>query len=137
MSSRGSTLEITLLSVCVGIFCPALLEAEGNLREDDFLKTPWRYDDQAYADIDGNWMKQVLLELNSISLDNKASGRLFWGRNLGTQANETVLSTRSTWCSYAPGTGDQTCAGLTQHLPSAVAHRKKSAGLTRIFKRCR
>jgi hypothetical protein len=42
----------------------------------------------ATADIDGTWMKQVLLELDRISLDDKASGRLFWGRNLGTPAHE-------------------------------------------------
>jgi hypothetical protein len=65
-----------------------LLDANGNLREDAFIHIPLREDDLKYADIDGNWMKQVLLELDRISLDDKASGRLFWGRNLGTPAHE-------------------------------------------------
>lgn len=65
-----------------------LLDGDGNLREDAYLQIPLRPDDQIYAGIDGNWMKQVLMELDRISLDDKASGRLFWGRNLGTLAHE-------------------------------------------------
>ena len=65
-----------------------LLDTDGNLREDAFIQIPLRPDDQAYANIDGDWLKQVLLELDRISLDDKASGRLFWGRNLGTPAHE-------------------------------------------------
>lgn len=64
-----------------------LLDESGNPREDAFIHIPLREDDQIYQDIDGQWMKEVLLELDQISLDDKASGHLFWGRNLGSDAH--------------------------------------------------
>lgn len=88
----------SLLLLCVSLASPALqaqdnplgqplLDADGNLREDAFIQIPLRPDDARYASIDGKWMKDVLMELDQISLDDKASGRLFWGRNLGTEAH--------------------------------------------------
>ncbi|MEZ5489406.1 MAG: hypothetical protein R3F50_03695 [Gammaproteobacteria bacterium] len=66
-----------------------LLDGAGHPREDAYQQIPLRPDDQIYAGIiEGSWMKQVLMELDRISLDDKASGRLFWGRNLGTAAHE-------------------------------------------------
>ena len=65
-----------------------LLDAAGNIREDAFIRIPLRAEDQKYADIDGLWMKQVLGELIQFSRDDRNSGRLFWGRNLGTSAHE-------------------------------------------------
>lgn len=64
-----------------------LLDDSGRLREDAFIHIPLRDDDSQYGDIDGDWMKQVLLELDRISLADKAAGNLFWGRNLGTPAH--------------------------------------------------
>lgn len=64
-----------------------LLNDDGTLREDAFIHIPLRQEDRIYADIDGLWMKQVVLELDQISLDDKASGRRFWGRNIGTEAH--------------------------------------------------
>ena len=65
-----------------------LLDAAGNIREDAFIRIPLRAEDQKYADIDGRWMKEVLRELIQFSQDDRNSGRLFWGRNLGTSAHE-------------------------------------------------
>lgn len=65
-----------------------LLDAAGNIREDAFIHIPLRAEDQKYADIDGSWMKDVLRELIQFSQDDRNSGRLFWGRNLGTSAHE-------------------------------------------------
>ena len=64
-----------------------LLDSDGNIREEAFIKIPLRADDQIYADIDGLWMKQVMQEVIQFSQDDKASGNLFWGRNLGTEAH--------------------------------------------------
>lgn len=65
-----------------------LLDGDGNIREDAFIRIPLRPEDEKYADIDGLWMKQVLGELLQFSQNDKNSGRLFWGRNLGTEAHE-------------------------------------------------
>ena len=64
-----------------------LLDADGNIREQAFIRIPLQAEDQIYADIDGLWMKEVLRELIQFSQDDKDSGRLFWGRNLGTEAH--------------------------------------------------
>ena len=94
----------SMLQLCCGIgfsilFCGTaiaqenplgqpLLDADGNIREDAFIHIPLQAADQKYADIDGRWMKQVLRELIQFSQDDKNSGRLFWGINLGTEAHE-------------------------------------------------
>ncbi len=65
-----------------------LLDADGNILEDAFIQIPLRDEDQIYADLDGNWMKQLMQELIQFSQDDKDAGRLFWGRNLGTEAHE-------------------------------------------------
>ena len=41
-------------------------------------------EDRQYADIDGRRMKQFLMEVDAISLKDRDSGNLFWGRNVGT-----------------------------------------------------
>ena len=64
-----------------------LLDADGHVREDAFIHIPLRADDARYGDIDGGWMKQVMLEVIEFSREDQASGRLFWGRNLGTEAH--------------------------------------------------
>tara|TARA_B100001964_G_scaffold245788_1_gene336150 strand:+ start:3249 stop:4814 length:1566 start_codon:yes stop_codon:yes gene_type:complete len=64
-----------------------LLDATGNIREDAFIQIPLREDDRLYADIDGAWMKAVMNELIEFSQQDKQSGNLFWGRNLGTEAH--------------------------------------------------
>ena len=64
-----------------------LLDANGEVREDAFIHIPLQAEDRIYSDIDGLWMKQLVLELNQISLDDRASGRQFWGRNIGTDAH--------------------------------------------------
>ena len=65
-----------------------LLDGNGYIREEAFIHIPLQPEDQVYADIDGRWMKAVLQELIQFSQDDKQSGRLFWGRNLGTEAHE-------------------------------------------------
>ena len=86
-----------VISLCLSLFINAnaqdnplgqpLLDSDGNLREDAFIHIPLRQEDQKYSDIEGLWMKDVLMELDQISLDDRDSGQLFWGRNLGTEAH--------------------------------------------------
>ncbi|MCB1670831.1 MAG: M28 family peptidase [Gammaproteobacteria bacterium] len=64
-----------------------LLDERGYPIEEAYIHIPLRADDQQYGDIEGLWMKEVLMELDQISLDDKASGTQFWGRNLGTEAH--------------------------------------------------
>jgi hypothetical protein len=61
-----------------------LLDASGQLRDDAFIRIPLRPEDERYADIDGARMKAMLLEVDAISLADRAAGNLFWGRNVGT-----------------------------------------------------
>ena len=61
-----------------------LLDASGRLRDDAFIRIPLRPEDDIYADIDGDRMKAMLLEVDAISLADRAAGNVFWGRNVGT-----------------------------------------------------
>ena len=61
-----------------------LLSSPGVVREDAFLRVPLAPEDKRYADLDGLRMKGVVREVTAISQKDKASGNLFWGRNVGT-----------------------------------------------------
>jgi len=61
-----------------------LLDGNGHVREDAFLRAPLLPEDRRYADIDGARMKQFVMEVDAISLKDRNSGNLFWGRNVGT-----------------------------------------------------
>lgn len=62
-----------------------LLDANGFVRDEAMLHSPALLpEDRKYADLDGKRMKQYLMEVDAISLKDKASGNLFWGRNVGT-----------------------------------------------------
>lgn len=65
-----------------------LLDADGSIRESAFIHIPLQAEDEIYADLDGLWMKDVMRELIQFSQDDKNSGTVFWGRNLGTEAHE-------------------------------------------------
>lgn len=74
-----------------------LLDANGEFREDAFIRIPLREEDRQYGDIDGIWMKQVLLELDRISLEDRDRGTLFWGRNIGTEAHRLSQDWAEGW----------------------------------------
>jgi hypothetical protein len=61
-----------------------LVDAAGKVREDAMLRTPLLPEDRKYADLDGRRMKQVVMEVDAISLKDRDSGNIFWGRNVGT-----------------------------------------------------
>ena len=61
-----------------------LLDAAGQLRDDAFIRIPLRSEDERYADIEGDHLKAMLLEVDLISLADRDAGTVFWGRNVGT-----------------------------------------------------
>ena len=61
-----------------------LLSSPGVVREDAFLRVPLAPEDKKYADLDGLRMKGFVREVTAISRKDRASGNLFWGRNVGT-----------------------------------------------------
>ena len=61
-----------------------LLDGSGKVRDDAMLRTPLLPEDRKYADLDGRRMKQFVMEVDAISLKDRDSGNLFWGRNVGT-----------------------------------------------------
>jgi hypothetical protein len=61
-----------------------LLDASGQLRDDAFVRIPLRPEDERYADIAGDRLKAMLLEVDAISLADRDAGTVFWGRNVGT-----------------------------------------------------
>src|SRR5262245_10075403 len=61
-----------------------LLDGAGRVREDAFLRVPLAPEDKKYADLDGHRMKGFVREVIAISQKDRASGNLFWGRNVGT-----------------------------------------------------
>jgi hypothetical protein len=61
-----------------------LLASPGVVREDAFLRVPLAPEDKKYADLDGMRMKGFVREVTAISQKDRASGNLFWGRNVGT-----------------------------------------------------
>ena len=64
-----------------------LLDASGQLRDDAFIRIPLRPEDERYADIEGHRLKEMLLEVDAISLDDRDAGTIFWGRNVGTASH--------------------------------------------------
>jgi len=64
-----------------------LVSADGSVRDDAFIRMPLRSEDRAYADIDGGRMKEILMEVDAISLRDRNAGTVFWGRNVGTDGH--------------------------------------------------
>ena len=67
-----------------------LLDANGFVREDAMLRSPLLAADAKYTAIEGRRLRQFLMEVDAISLKDKASGNLFWGRNVGTAGHEAT-----------------------------------------------
>ena len=67
-----------------------LLDSSGNVREEAFIRVPLLPEDARYGDIQGQRLKDILLEVDAISLADRASGNLFWGRNVGTAGHEAT-----------------------------------------------
>ena len=67
-----------------------LLDASGKLRDDAFIRIPLRQEDAQYADIEGERLKAILLEVDAISLADRDAGNVFWGRNVGTGGHEAT-----------------------------------------------
>jgi hypothetical protein len=61
-----------------------LVDGAGKVRDEAMLRTPLLPDDRWYADLDGRRLKQIVVEVDAISLKDRDSGNLFWGRNVGT-----------------------------------------------------
>jgi len=60
------------------------------VREDAFIRIPLRPEDAGYADIEGQRLKEILLEVDAISLADRDAGNVFWGRNVGTAGHEAT-----------------------------------------------
>jgi len=68
-----------------------LLDPKGFIRDDAMLKAPaLAPEDRKYADLDGRRMRQFLMEVDAISLKDRDSGNVFWGRNVGTPGHEAT-----------------------------------------------
>jgi hypothetical protein len=61
-----------------------LVDSAGRVRDDAIIRMPLLPEDRKYADLDGRRMKQFVMEVDAISLKDRDSGNLFWGRNVGT-----------------------------------------------------
>jgi hypothetical protein len=61
-----------------------LVDAAGKVRDEAVLRTPLLPEDRKYADLDGRRLKQYVMEVDAISLKDRDSGNVFWGRNVGT-----------------------------------------------------
>ena len=57
-----------------------LLDPNGFVRDDAMLKSTLLPEDRKYGDIDGRHLKQLVMEVDAISLKDRDSGNLFWGR---------------------------------------------------------
>ncbi len=67
-----------------------LLDSTGEIRDDAFLRVPLRAEDRPYSDLEGAHLKELLLEVDRISLEDRDRGNLFWGRNVGTWGHEAT-----------------------------------------------
>ena len=65
-----------------------LLDASGAVRDDAFIRIPLRAEDQKYGDIEGERLKDFLMEVDAISLADRDRGNVFWGRNIGTLGHD-------------------------------------------------
>src|SRR5262245_34434305 len=62
-----------------------LMDPAGFIRDEAMLPAPpLAPEDRKYADLDGKRMKQFVMEVDAISLKDRDSGNVFWGRNVGT-----------------------------------------------------
>jgi hypothetical protein len=61
-----------------------LVTATGEVRDDAIIRIPLLPEDKKYADLDGRRLKAFLMEVDAISLKDRDTGNLFWGRNVGT-----------------------------------------------------
>lgn len=64
------------------------LDADGNVREDAYIRIPLSDADQRYAAIDGARMKDIVREVADISLANRDDRTKYWGRIAGTRGEE-------------------------------------------------
>ena len=64
------------------------LDAEGNVREDAYIRIPLSEADQRYAAIDGAHLKDIVREVTDISLANRDDRTKYWGRIAGTRGEE-------------------------------------------------
>ena len=64
------------------------LDADGNVREDAYIRIPLSEADQRYATIDGARLKDVVREVADISLANRDDRTKYWGRIAGTRGEE-------------------------------------------------
>ena len=64
-----------------------LVSTDGSVRDEAFIRLPLRPEDRAYADIDGGRMKEILMEVDAISIRDRDAGTVFWGRNVGTDGH--------------------------------------------------
>ena len=65
IGTRLYTLFLTLIATCLIPFSTAQesrLDADGNIREDAYIRIPLNEENQRYADIDGSRMKQLVQE---------------------------------------------------------------------------
>ena len=69
-----------------------LVDAAGKVREEAMLRTPLLPEDRAYAGLEGRRLKQFVMEVDAISLRDRESGNVFWGRNVGTAGHEATQS---------------------------------------------
>lgn len=61
-----------------------LLDGPWQVKEEMFLSPPLHPDDERYANIRGDRLKALLMDVDAISLLDRNRGNLFWGRNIGT-----------------------------------------------------
>lgn len=66
------------------------LMQNGFVKDEAMLRAPLAPEDKRYADIDGKRLKQYLMEVDAISLKDRDSGNLFWGRNVGTAGHDAT-----------------------------------------------
>jgi hypothetical protein len=69
-----------------------LLDSRGFVRDDAMIRTPLLPEDRQYADLDGPHMKDVVNQIVGISLKDRDSGALFWGRNMGFPGHDAMLN---------------------------------------------
>ncbi len=68
-----------------------LLDPNGFVRDEAMLTAPpLSGADQKYAGIEGRRLREYLMEVDGISLKDRDSGRLFWGRNVGTPGHDAT-----------------------------------------------
>jgi hypothetical protein len=87
LAMAGTTATVSAQASPLG---QPLLDPDGTIRDDAFIHIPLRPDDARYGDIQADQLKAWLMEVDAISLADRASGNLFWGRNVGTEGHEAT-----------------------------------------------